>query len=150
MPLAAASVLKSASHASNVPVPQATAACDVAGAIRAAPTARAAIIKRGGSTARTGNRFAVEGGLSAENLRGNRGQNMACTAVRMNAHRRPVCGRRSDHTTILAASGAVLAPPGEQGCGEIRRETPFKLRPGRDRPRVRIRRDHLAIEMPGG
>src|SRR6202040_485716 len=49
----------------------------------------------------------------------------------------------------LAGFRAVLAPPWKQRRWEIGRRTSFPMRAGRDRPRIGIRCDHLAIEMPG-
>src|ERR1700759_4471123 len=47
-------------------------------------------------------------------------------------------------------SSAVLAPPRKQVGRELGGRSLFTRRTGRGQPQVRIRRDHLAIEMPGG
>src|SRR5450759_1419191 len=44
----------------------------------------------------------------------------------------------------------AAAPPRKQIGREIDRGMPFPMRARRDRLRIGIRRDHLAIEMPGG
>src|ERR1700730_17741922 len=54
------------------------------------------------------------------------------------------------HMEAAAGLCPALAPPWKQGRREIRRRAPLAPRAGRDRPRIGIGRDHLAIEMPSG
>src|SRR5205814_6512192 len=60
--------------------------------------------------------------------------------------RRRFSPRRSLFEHLLA----VLTPPRKQRRGEIRGRAALARRTGGEGPRIGIRRNHLAIEMPGG
>ena len=113
IPLAAASVLKSASHASKLPVPQGTAAeAGTTNAAKTAQTARAERTIREGSRARTeiDSLLRTDGSI-ARNVRGKRGQNMASR-----------CRCNEQHATLAPLTEAAA---GRQTTGGLDRDYPL-------------------------
>src|SRR5258708_4702206 len=159
IPLAAASFLKSLSHASELPVPQDAASAGAPGIIRTALTAKA--LKRN---------LGVIGTICSEivspwRVMTKQGKMSAATAAktRLSAraapnHTKSACVPKPPvdnpavrwQLLISPVLRVVLAPPWKQCGREIRRRTPFPMRARQDWSRIGIRCDHLAIEMPGG
>jgi len=163
IPLAAASVLKSSSHAWKLPVPQGAASAGGPDIIMTA--LRVAALKRQRKTKefRTESirlcRGISSGAKCRREPRPKQGFWRAPARTRMSTpsympNRRSAIDRRSggNHLTDDLHCGlcTVLAPPWKQSRREIRRGTPLTPRARRNRPGIGIRRDDLAIEMPGG
>src|SRR5580700_863360 len=142
IPFEAASVLKSSSQLWKLLAPHGTAACAAVADI-AKPIARVQPKNR-----RCRNRIAFRIEERARDMSGATAAKTRLNSVlRRNYSRLPVTHDRQ--SARYYRSGATLAAPRKQVSRKVCGRALFARRTRRGGPPIRIRRDHLAIEMPG-